>query len=114
MLDAFFSNQTISFKELLRVFCGGSLVQNCSFCDASMTVEAIRHEVKGGKKGVPTLCLLPYMAPMFCCGAPTCDVEMTSKEGGWWKWRAALCLTRNKLFGNRCNFCFKLAEKVHR
>ena len=114
MVDVFFSNQIISFKELLQAFCGGSLVQHCSFCDASMTVEAVHQEVKGCKKGVPTVSLLPHMAPMFCCGAPACDEEMSSKGDAWWKWRAALALARNKLFGNRCNFCFKLAEEVHR
>ena len=63
MLDAFSSNQTISFKELLRVFCGGSLVisfkellqvfcggrlvQQCTFCDATITVQAVDQGVKG-------------------------------------------------------------------
>ena len=62
ILDAFVSNQMISFKELLQVFCGGSLVQHCSFCDATMTVEAVNGEVKGLERGVPVVVLLLYFS----------------------------------------------------
>ena len=89
-------------------------MQHCSFCDATMTVEAVKGEVRGCEKGVPVVSLLPHMTPMYCCGAPGCHEEMTTKGDAWLMWRNALSLTRNKLFGNRCNFCFKLAEKVHR
>ena len=65
ILDAFVSNQMISFKELLQVFCGGSLVQHCSFCDATMTVEAVYGEVKGLERGVPVVVLLPSRFP-YC------------------------------------------------
>ena len=114
LLQAFSSNQFISFKELLQVFCGGSLVQCCSFCDATMTVEAVYAEVKGCGKGVPAVSLLPHFPPMYGCGAPTCEEEMTSKVKAWSKWSLAVTLTRNKLDKSRCNFCFKLAEEVHR
>ena len=31
-------NEVPSFKKLLEIICGGTLVQKCSFCDASLTV----------------------------------------------------------------------------
>ena len=91
-----------------------SLMQHCSFCDATMPVEAVDREVKGYGKGVPVVSLLPHMTPMYCCGAPTCEEEMSSKVNAWEKWHMAIALACNKLFENRCNFCFKLAEEVHR
>ena len=114
LLIAFNSNQLISFKELLKAWCGGSLVQHCSFCDAAMTVEAVNEEVKGFERGVPAVSLLPNMTPIYYCGAPACEEEMNSKVKAWWKWRVAVSLAHNKLLGNSCNFCFKLSEEVHR
>ena len=92
-------------------------MQSCSFCDTSMTVEAVDREVRGCEKGVPVVSLRPHMTPMFCCKAPACEEEMLSKVKAWdrWDtWYAAVLLTRGKLKANRCNFCFKLAEEVHR
>ena len=91
-----------------------SLVQHCSFCDATMPVEAVDREVKGYGKGVPVVSLLPHMTPMYCCGEPTCDEELISKVKSWSKWTKAVMLTCDKLVKNRCNFCFKRAEGVHR
>ena len=51
-----------SFAELLRVFCGGSLRQKCTFCRKSMTVEAICGDVKGSKFRTPEVVLRPYIA----------------------------------------------------
>ena len=114
LINVFFSNHIPSFKELLKVFCGGSLLQRCSFCDTSMTVEAVDQQVKGYWKGVPVVSLLPHMTPMYCCGAPVCHEEISSKANAWGKWSIAITLARNKLFENRCSFCFKRAEEVHR
>ena len=109
-----FNSKFISFKELLKAWCGGSLVQHCSFCDTTMTVEAVYGEVKGCKRSVAAVSLRPNMTPMHCCGAPACEEEMNSKVKAWWKWRVAVSLAHNKLLGNSCNFCFKLSEEVHR
>ena len=35
LIDAISSAEMPSFKELLRVYCGGSLDQICNFCGAS-------------------------------------------------------------------------------
>ena len=51
-----------SFAELLRVFCGGSLRQKCTFCRKSMMVEAICGDVKGSKFRTPEVVLRPYIA----------------------------------------------------
>ena len=79
-----------------------------------MTVEAVDQQVKGYWKGVPVVSLLPHMTQMYCCLAPACEEEMVSKVKAWWKWRNAITLAHNKLIENFCNFCFKLAEEVHR
>ena len=79
-----------------------------------MTIEAVDQEVKGHWKGVPVVSLLPHMTQMYCCGAQACHEEMSSKVFAWGKWSIAVAMARNKLFGNRCSFCFKLAEEVHR
>ena len=89
-------------------------MQHCSFCDSTMTVEAVEFEVKGCRKGVPVVSLLPHLTPMYCCGAPTCEEEMTSKLEAQGKWSTVVNLARNKLYWNCCNFCFKVAEDVHR
>ena len=112
LLKAFYSNQLIPFKELLKIFCGGSLVHPCSFCATSLTVEAVERELRGGS--VPTVSLQPHMTEMYCCGAPACKEEMVSKLNAWEKWRAAVALTTHKLKANRCNFCFKQSDVVHR
>ena len=116
LISAFHSNQFISYKELLKAFCGGSLEQHCSFCDATMTVEAVHRdrEIKGDGKGAPAVNLMPHLTLMYCCAAPTCEGEMAPKKKAWMRWREAVTLTHNKLFKNRCNFCFKLAEGLHR
>ena len=79
-----------------------------------MTVEAVLGEVKGDEPGVPVVSLLPHMTPMFCCGATACAKEILSKVEASAKWSQTLDFACSKLDGNRCDFCFKLADKVHR
>ena len=89
-------------------------MQHCSFCDTTMTVQAVDGESKGCEKGVPTVLLLPYRGYLYYCGAPICQEEMASKVKAWGKWRMAVQLAYDKLCKNRCGFCFKLSEDVHR
>ena len=112
LFNAFNSDRFTSFKMLLKVFCGGSLVQHCSFCDATMSVEAV---YEGScERGVPKVILLPHLTLMYFCGSPTCEEEMFPKVKAWWKWRTAIIMTYNSLNGHRCDFCFKLEEEAHR
>ena len=115
LTDTLVSAQLPSFKELLRVYCGGSLEQNCSCCGTAVTIEAVVREVKGWQKGVPAVCLLPFMPILFCCGQPTCSEGFISpKLKAWDDWSLAVDMTKGKLEFNRCDYCFKLAENVHR
>ena len=115
LLDALTSStQLPSFKELLSVFCGGSLEQNCTFCGTTVTVVAVAEEGKGCEKDVPTVCLLPFLPILFCCGGANCAEDLAKKIKTWYGWAAAARMTHDKLALNKCDFCFKLAENVHR
>ena len=93
---------------------GGTLVQKCSFCDASMTVTAVYGEVEGRYKSSPAVALLPHMAPMFCCSHDNCEAQMADKRVAYFKWKLGVLATFDKLWSSRCDYCFKLSEKVHR
>ena len=105
------STQLPSFKELLGIYCGGSLEQNCSFCGTPVTVVA---EGEGWRKDVPTVCLLPFLPILFFCGGANCLGDFAKKINTWSDWATAAKMTYNKLAFNKCDFCFKLAENVHR
>jgi len=103
-----------SFQELLKIFCGGSLLQACSVCNIKMTVVAVCGEVKGRFLHTPALALWPYMPPLFHCGATTCDEELTAKRKAFDRWSAGLAATYEKLRPNKCDNCFKMTDEVHR
>jgi len=103
-----------SFEELLKIYCGGSLVQACSFCSSSFSVAAIFGEVESCMHNMPLVIIFPYLPPLFSCGATPCDQQIQIKANDWVKWDVAKCTTRTKLAKNRCDSCFKLASQVHR
>ena len=107
-------NEVPSFKKLLEIICGGTLVQKCSFCDASLTVTAVAAEVAGCYKSSAKVALLPHTAPTFCCGRGNCAAEMAGKIVVHEKWRLDVHATFDKLWSSRCDYCFQLSEKVHR
>ena len=66
LLDALGSSTELpSFKELLSVFCGGSLEQSCTFCGTTMIVKAVEREVEGCLEGAPTVFLRPFLPVFF-------------------------------------------------
>merc|ERR1719234_581079 len=105
-----------SFQELLKIYCGGSLVQACSFCSSSFTVAAIFGEVESCKHNTNMPLVIPFhcLPPLFYCGATPCDQQIQIKADAWVNWSVAMCTTRTKLIKNRCDSCFKLASQVHR
>merc|ERR1719341_1892170 len=103
-----------SFQELLKIFCGGNLRQACSFCSTRVDVDAVEGEVLGCYEGIPTVSIFPFLPPLFCCGANTCKVEEERKEDAFLQLHLGLGATRGKLRPTRCDYCFLLAEKVHR
>ena len=105
-------DQVPPFLDLLKVFCGGTLLHKCSFCSANLTVAAVEGEVKGCYYGVSTVLLEPHLTLLFACSATSCNDQMASQMSNWSKWALAVIATHNKLM--RCDFCFKLAEEVHR
>jgi len=107
-----------SFKDLLSIYCGGSLAQDCSFCGISVTVAAVEGEVLGLHggilKGVATALLLPYLPPLYCCGTPSCKEKLLEKHTTWTEWAVAVWTVMNKLYLSVCDNCFKLSEEIHR
>ena len=115
LLDALGSSTELpSFKELLSVFCGGSLEQSCTFCGTTMIVKAVEGEVEGCLFGAPTVCLLPFLPVFFSCGALSCEEGISEKIQTWVDWGNAVSMTRGKLCHNQCDHCFRLADNVHR
>jgi len=112
LLRAFSSDQVPPFLDLLKVFCGGTLLHKCSFCSANLTVAALEGEVKGSYYGVSTVLLEPHLPLLFACSATSCRNQMFSQMSNWSKWAVAVKTTYYKLM--RCDYCFKRAEQVHR
>ena len=112
LIEAFYAKgqDFPSYEELLRILCGGSLIQECSFCSNTTKVEALY----GEKRGLGCALVNPHSSPTFMCGKPACDKEMVKKMGAWADWLLAEKALFNKLQITRCDFCFKLAEKVKR
>ena len=114
LIKALSGDQLPSFQELLKIFCGGSLSQACSYCSTRVDVAAVSTEVLGCYVGIPAVSILPYLPPLFDCGAQTCKVKHASKRNAFTQLFLGLGATLARLQSKRCDYCFMLAEKVHR
>ena len=115
MIKALSGDMFPSFQELLKIFCGGNLSQACSFCRTRMNVAAVDCEVKGCWEGISTVSILPFLPPLFNCGALACENELLRKmKAGVGKLFFGLAVAVTRLQTKRCDYCFMLAEKVHR
>ena len=114
LILAFPATQVLSFLDLLKVFCGGSLNQKCSFCHVDITVGAIAGEVYGNGGQSSCVLLRPHLPLLFSCKAIRCFKQLDSQDFSWLKWHSVVKVTYNKLRMMECNFCFKLSEDVHR
>ena len=104
-----------SFEELLKVWCGGSLEQNCTFCGTPVNIEAVFGEGRGRMYGVPTVMILPFLPTFFSCDAESCGDDLVEKGKKWMDWANAVGMTSTKLFrSSRCDHCFKGSDYVHR
>ena len=101
------------FKELLKIVCGGSLTQACTFCNSQIVVEAIAYQAKGMEDG-PSVLVVPHLFRIFHCRDKSCMQQTTSQILLVARWKMAVSAARARLAENRCDFCFKLSEKVHR
>ena len=114
LIKALSADQLPSFQELLRIFCGGTLLQTCSFCSTKMTVAAVFREVRGCFKGTPTVVVQPFLPPLFSCGAKACSDQLVVKEDAFSSFEVGLYATCARLSSLKCDYCFLLCEKVHR
>ena len=114
LVNALGGSRFPSFEELLKIYCGGSLAQVCSFCTSPLRVAAVFGEVESSKYNMPLVLIKPCLPALFSCGASPCAEQMQKKCKEWAKWSLAVCTTRVKLEKNRCDSCFKLASRVHR
>ena len=114
LIKALSGDQFPSFQELLKIFCGGNLRQACSVCSVRIDVAAVAGEVEGCYEGIHTVSIYPFLPPLFFCGAKTCIVEDERKEDAFAQLQLGLGATRTRLRSTRCDYCFLLAEKVHR
>ena len=61
-----------------------------------------------------TVFLRPFLPRMFFCGEKLCEEQQITLVTPWFKWTVAVGAAVAKLKENRCDFCFKFSEKVHR
>ena len=65
-------------------------------------------------KGISTVSILPFLPPLLNCGALTCVLELLRKVKAVEQLFFGLAAALARLQTKRCDYCFMLAEKVHR
>ena len=108
-----FKGRIPSFIDLLKILCGGSLEQICTFCNKSMVVQGLRCSAQ---EGTPIAVFLPYKVRMFNCGDENCTAQMFNCNEKWRKWVVAGLTSYTKHKATFCNLCFKLVplDNIHR
>jgi len=101
----------IPFQEVLKIICGGSLNQNCHFCEEEIV---IAHANVVGRS--PAVFVGLFTTGIYCCGTGECIVKALALEKDWKQFTCAVGSTfmeRNEIV---CDFCFQLPPKsdVHR
>ena len=125
IIEAFTSSgphQFPTFQQLLEIMCGGNLNQTCMSCNKQIVVSASGgpdeagppDEAGGPGSNIHNVIVHPYLPRMFFCGETLCVEESERRILPFYKWLAAVCAAFARLAPNRCDFCFKLSEKVHR
>ena len=115
IVEAFSSDQQVpTFQRLLEIVCVGSRSQACMACNKQIVVSGITGHALDTRHIAGTVCLLPFLPRMFFCGEELCVEQHNTLLTPWFKWTVAVGAAVAKLKENRCDFCFKLSEKVHR
>ena len=125
IIEAFTSSgphQFPTFQQLLEIMCGGNLNQTCMSCNKQIVVSASGgpdeagppDEAGGPGSNIHKVIVHPYLPRMFFCGETLCVEESERRILPFYKWLAAVCAAFARLAPNRCDFCFKFSEKVHR
>ena len=109
------------FPKFLEIFCGGSLSQKCS---GQMNFHGRgRMDLQGGSgkghsmiafHGVATVYARSFRSRIFSCNTSKECAEKGMHRCWYDQWTAAVDDQSGELKTNKCNFCFKLAFKVHR
>ena len=115
MTKAFEGTDFPSFKDLLKIICGGRLEQDCTFCASKTRIEDVwSRRGRKQRSDVPCVALPLYRTPMVTCTDKSCREQMRNILDLDVSWNAALYVTYTKLQLNVCDLCFKRSEKVHR
>ena len=114
IIEAFISSdpQFPTFQQLLEIMCGGNLNQTCTMCNKQIVVSASGSGFDTEK--MDRVVVHPYLPRMFFCGDEFCVEESDRRIFTFYKWVVAVNAAVVRLKPNRCDFCFKLSEKVHR
>ena len=104
------------FEDLLKLYCGGSVEQICSFCANRVKIEAaVVLEGTGSLYDVAVVCVKPFLPLLFCCTAMSCAEALAGKLDKWGDFAGGVNLTYVKLTpSNQCDHCFKVSDDVHR
>ena len=108
LLDAITSATEVpSFEDLLKLYCGGSVEQICSFCANRVKIEAA--EYCCSLHDVAVVCVKPFLPLLFCCSAMSCFEALAGKLDKWGDFAGGVNLTYVKLRrSNQCDHCFKV------
>ena len=101
------------FEDLLKLYCGGSEEQICSFCENRVKIEAAVVCCSLYEEAV--VCVKPFLPLLFCCSAMSCLEALAGKLNKWGDFAVGVKLTYVKLTpSNQCDHCFKVSDDVHR
>ena len=102
------------FEDLLKIYCGGSVEQICSFCANRVKIGAALGLGTGSLDDVAVVCVKPFLPLLFCCSAMGCHKALAGKRNKWADFAVGVNLTFVKLTpSNQCDHCFKVSDDVH-
>ena len=108
-----FATEVPPFEDLLKLYCGGSVEQICSFCENRVKIEAAVVCCSLYEEAV--VCVKPFLPLLFCCTAMSCLEALAGKLDKWGDFAVGVNLTFVKLTpSNQCDHCFKVSDDVHR
>ena len=94
MTKAFEGTDFPSFKDLLKIICGGRLEQDCTFCASKTRIEDVwSRRGRKQRSDVPCVALPLYRTPMVACKEKSCREQMRNILNLGVSWTAALYAT---------------------
>ena len=104
----------ISYKEVLKIICGGSLEKECCNCRKPVMVEEALMWSRPGQPAVTLLCTAPGV--VFCGENDACQVAFDFKMTEFMGWGVASAGVVSNQMHTRCDNCFSLtpSDEIHR